>query len=159
MNGKEMDERIVDIIVYLLNEIQQGSKQLEKVNLTKELLSKGYTDNEINLAFSWIFNRLSMIPRKKVDNLGNDSDNNEDDINIDKLVISPEAYGYLIHLIKLGVIYDNDIELVVEHALSYGKDHLEVEDLKSIIASILFDRKNNSPYNNPELNRGDIPIQ
>ena len=152
-----MNERIVDIIVYLLNEIQQGTKQLEKVNLTKELLSQGYMDNEINLAFSWIFNRLSMTPQKKENNLEND--NSEDYINIDKLVISPEAYGYLIHLIKLGIIYDNDVELVVEHALSYGKNNLEVEDLKSIIASILFDRNNNSPYNNPELNRGDIPIQ
>jgi uncharacterized protein Smg (DUF494 family) len=153
-----MHERIVDIIVYLLNEIQQGSKPTENVNLTKELLSQGYTDNEINLAFSWIFNHLSMTPQQKA-NITAHTSNPEDSIHIDKLVISPDAYGYLVHLIKLGVIYDTDVELVVESALSYGKNNLEVEDLKSIIAAILFNRDNNSPFNSPMLNRGDIQIQ
>ena len=155
-----MDERIVDIIVYLLNEIQQGTKEMEKVNLTKELLLQGYTDNEINLGFSWIFSHLSMSPQQKTNTTVDKSTDTENSLHIDKLVISPDAYGYLVHLIKLGVIYDHDVEMVVESALSYGKNNLEVDDLKSIIAAILFNRDSNSPFNNTMLNMGgDIPIQ
>ena len=132
-----MKERIIEIIVYLLNEMQQDRIQLEKVNLTKELLSKGYIDNEINLAFSWIFNRLSKSPQKNEYKINNDSNNIEHSINLDKIVISPDAYGYLIHLIKLGVLTDNDIELLIESASSLGKTNIDVEDLKSIVASII----------------------
>ena len=78
---------------------------------------------------------------------------------LEKIVISPDAYGYLIHLIKLGVLSDNDVESVVECAASFGKDDLSIEDLKSIVASVLFNRDTNSPFNNSMLNGGDIPIQ
>ena len=154
-----MEERIVEIIVYLLSEMQRDRIQLEKVNLTKELIARGYTDNEINLGFSWICNRSTFSSLQKEYDVDYYDDRNENTINIDKIVISPDAYGYLIHLIKLGVINDNDVELLAEYALSYGKSNIDVEDLKSIVASIIFKIDRNTPFSDSELGRGDIPIQ
>ena len=154
-----MEERIVEIIVYLLNEMQQDRAQLEKINLTKELLSKGYTDNEINLGFSWICNRSSISPLRKKYDINNYNEDDDHSVSIDKIVISPDAYGYLIHLIKLGVLNDNDVELLAESALSFGKSNIDVEDLKSIVASIIFKIDRNTPFTDTEINRGDIPIQ
>ena len=57
-----MQERIVEIIVYLLSEIHQERRRKDKVDLTSALQLKGYTEIEINLAFSWIFEHLRKPP-------------------------------------------------------------------------------------------------
>jgi len=75
------------------------------------------------------------------------------------LVISPDAYGFLIQLIQLGVMKDLELEIFVERALAYGKDDLNVDDLKSIVASILFDLDNRSTFNGYTFYGGDLTIQ
>ena len=55
-----MQERLIEIIVYLLTEIQQDWNQKARVDLTSALQLNGYTDIEINLAFSWIFKHLQQ---------------------------------------------------------------------------------------------------
>lgn len=154
-----MQERIIEIIVYLLSELQQERKHKDKVNLTNDLMLKGYTEIEINLAFSWIFNHLKKTSTD-YDGYGADLPLELDDFpEIDKLVISSDAYGFLIQLIQLGVIKDLELEILVERALAYGKDDLNVDDLKSIVASILFDLDNRSTFDGYTFYGGDLTIQ
>jgi len=152
-----MQERIIEIIVYLLSEMQQERKQKAKIDLTHDLMLRGYTEIEINLAFSWIFNHLQRSSK------GQEDDASLQDLGefpeLEKLVISSEAYGYLIHLIQLGIIGDQDLELFIERALAYGKDDISVDDLKSIIASILFGLDNRSSFNGYTFYSGDLTIQ
>ena len=148
-----MHERIVEIIVFLLTELQQERKQKERVDLTHELILKGYSENEVNIAFSWIVRHL----QKTVPDVKNSDvpaiKKNEDISDIERLVITSEAYGYLLHLIRLGVLHETDVELVLEHALAEGKDDLGVDDLKSIVAAILFN--SDSGYGSER----NIPLQ
>ena len=154
-----MQERIIEIIVYLLTELQQDWNQKDRVDLTSLLQLKGYTDVEINLAFSWIFKHLQQpaveqIQKKLVVN--QDLDALPD---IEHLVISPDAYGYLGQLIHLGVIKDDEMDQFVERALAFGKDDISVDDLKSIVASIIFDMDNQTSFNGYSLYHGDVPLQ
>lgn len=154
-----MQERIIEIIVYLLTELQQDWNQKDRVDLTSLLQLKGYTDVEINLAFSWIFKHLQQpaveqIQKKLVVN--QDLDALPD---IEHLVISPDAYGYLVQLIHLGVIKDDEMDQFVERALAFGKDDISVDDLKSIVASIIFDMDNQTSFNGYSLYHGDVPLQ
>jgi len=154
-----MQERILEIIVYLLNELQQDRKGKDKIDLTRDLLLKGYTDGEVSLAFSWIFNYLKNPPQ---DRGGMDIEYNdqlEDYPEFEKLVISPDAYGFLLQLIQLGVIKESDIEMFIERAVAFGKDDISVDDLKSIIATILFGMDSRSSFNGYPFYQGDIPIQ
>jgi uncharacterized protein Smg (DUF494 family) len=149
----DMQERIVEIIVFLLTELQQERKQKERVDLTRELVLKGYLENEINVGFTWIVRHLQKsVPDLKNPDLSA-SLKNDDFSDIERLVITSEAYGYLLHLIRLGVLQETDVELVLEHALAEGKDDLGVDDLKSIVAAILFNTDNGYGL------RGNIPLQ
>lgn len=154
-----MQERIIEIIVYLLNELQQECQGCDQSDLTRELLIKGYTDGEINLAFSWIFKHLKSPP---LDRLNMDIDYTEqleDYPEFDRLVISPDAYGFLLQLIQLGVIKESDIEMFIERAVAYGKDDIGVDELKSIVATIIFGMDNRSSFNGYPSFQGDITIQ
>jgi uncharacterized protein Smg (DUF494 family) len=148
-----MQERIVEIIVFLLTELQQERKQKERVDLTRELIHKGYMENEINVAFSWIVRHLQKAGPDYKQVAASGSEKNDDISDIERLVITSEAYGYLLHLIRLGVLHETDVELVLEHALAEGKDDLGVDDLKSIVAAILFNADNEYGI------RGNTPLQ
>jgi uncharacterized protein Smg (DUF494 family) len=154
-----MQERIIEIIVHLLSEMQQERRQKDKVDLSNDLMLRGYTEIEINLAFSWIFNHLQPASQDRADHAAVVKQDLEDFVDIEKLVISPEAYGYLIQLIQLGVIKDHDIELLVERAMAYGKDDINVDDLKSIVATIIFGLDNRSSFNGYPFHSGDLTIQ
>jgi len=135
-----MQERIVEIIVYVLGELHQERKSKDRVDLSGDLASRGYTENEINLAFSWVFNHLRGV-RNGITHEEDFEDQEElfGQFELEQLVITPEAYSYLIQLIHLGVIRDNDLEKLVERALIAGESSLSLEDMKSIVASVLFE--------------------
>ena len=154
-----MQERIVEIIVYLLSELQQERRQKDKVDLTRTLQLKGYTEIEINLAFSWIFKHLRRPPSEIIRDASGDETEYEDMADLESLVISPDAYGSLIQLMHLGIMKDRDMETFIERALAYGKDDISVDDLKSIVASIIFDSDNASMFGGYTLQDGDVPIQ
>ncbi|MCB0281257.1 MAG: DUF494 family protein [Calditrichae bacterium] len=133
-----MQERIIEIIVYLLGEFQHNQIDENYRDLSKELLSRGYTDNEINLAFSWIFNHL----QKNNSDTDNEFSYSQGSVRVlhdlEKLVIAPEAYGYLLQLWHLGMIKEYEMEDVIERALAIGSAHISLEDVKSIAASLIF---------------------
>ena len=49
--------------------------------------------------------------------------------------------------------------MFIERAVAYGKDDISVDDLKSIIATILFGMDNLSSFNGYPFYQGDIQIQ
>lgn len=154
-----MQERIIEIIVYLLGELQLERNHKDKIDLTRDLLVKGYTEGEINLGFSWIFNHLKNPPLDRVESDFDYADQLEDYPEFDRLVISPDAYGFLLQLIQLGVVKENDIEMFIERAVAYGKDDIGVDDLKTIVASIIFGQDNRSSFNGYPFFQGDTTIQ
>jgi uncharacterized protein Smg (DUF494 family) len=153
-----MQERIIEVIVYLLTEMQQERSRKDKVDLTHVLLLKGYTEVEINLGFSWIFNHLknppldSSLPFDK-------SDDTEDFDDLDELVIAPDAYGYLLQLLNLGVVRENDMQIIVERALAFGKEDINLDDLKSIVAGIIFGHDEGYPLSGYTPFDGNSPVQ
>ena len=54
------------------------------------------------------------------------------------MIITAEAYGYLLQMTHLGLLSDYDLELVIERALSIGTSNINIDDVKSITASIIF---------------------
>src|SRR5687768_6691309 len=87
-----MNERIIDIILYLVNQIRQDTP-IELVDV-KGLADDGYTDAEIGAAFSWLVDRASFganddtpTERRTAYRVLHESE---------RALFRPEAYGYLI---------------------------------------------------------------
>ncbi len=129
-------EKIIEIIVYLLGELKKN-RQLGEIDLNN-LSSLGYTQNEINTAFGWIYSKI--YAGEKIfneENLKNRSFRVLHDV--EKNVIKPEAFGYLIQLRELGLITDMDIEVMIDKIMLSAYNKIDLEDIKGYIAAYLLD--------------------
>jgi len=136
---RDMNDRVVEILVFLMSKIRSRKSNLHKLELLSEnLLTRGYSQNEISSAFSWLFERIEddLEEIVKFNGAGN---NQSFRIlhDMESLLISPEAYGYLIQLRELRLIDDADIEQVIERVMMVGTSRVNTEEIKIIVASLL----------------------
>ncbi|MCR4439343.1 MAG: DUF494 family protein [bacterium] len=138
MKGRAI-ERLVEILVYIMSEARGSGFGVERLrSLSSDLLKQGYTESEIDLAFSWLFEKagcnyenLSAIrtPMSLYRVLHA----------AEKMVIRPEAYSYLLQLRQLGLIDDQQLEEAIERAMQMGVSPVDTEDIKEIAATVMFD--------------------
>jgi uncharacterized protein Smg (DUF494 family) len=131
-----MKDRVVEILVFLMSEIQED-KPLHEVDLS-QLRDRGYTTSEISAAFSWLYenSRTDSIEAIRSGRAGAGSRRIFHDA--EKTVLSTAAQGYLIQLNELGLIDDGVTEVVLERAMSSGYAGLTVQEVRDIIAMVLF---------------------
>ncbi|MBI4429540.1 MAG: DUF494 family protein [Ignavibacteriales bacterium] len=137
-----MQERIVEIILFLVSELK-SNKQLSEVDVSL-LTNSGYTQSEISTAFSWVFERMSIGQQLISPEKSGESSHrvlNE----AEKLVISSEAFGYVLQCHQLGLVSNADIETIIERIMAAGFGAVGIPEMKSFVAGILFDA--NSPSN------------
>jgi len=140
-----MQERIIEIIVYVLEEFRHSRSKENYTDISQTLMSRGYTENEINLAFSWIFDHLQQNTPDEEERLHYQESSVRVLHDLEKMVIEPDAYGYLLQLQQLGLISEADMEDIIEKALSLGTTHVTLEDIKAFTSAIIFNRE--TPHN------------
>lgn len=139
-----MQERIVEIILFLVNELK-SNKQLSEVDVSF-LTENGYTPTEISTAFSWLFERLSV---------GQQLVSGETDTRLshrvlhdaEKMIITPEGYGYLLQCRQLGLLTNADIETIIERIMAAGFSSVGGPEMKSFVAGMLLDSDNRPGMN------------
>jgi uncharacterized protein Smg (DUF494 family) len=57
------------------------------------------------------------------------------------MVFSMEAQGYLIQLAELGLLDDRDLEAVIDRSMSSGYAGLTVQEVREVVAAVLFARE------------------
>lgn len=134
-----MNERVVEILIYIMSEIRRNSSVSQKLDmLSQSLIQKGYTETEISSAFTWLLDRLDHeseeVVQKNKPALKNSFRHLHD---IERSIISTEAYGYLIQLKELGIIDEMDFEQIVERSLMLGVSRVEINEMRSVVASVL----------------------
>ena len=149
-----MHEKILELIIYLVNEIRNEQRTGDAVNHgdsvsgtqyhtsgidIDSLTQRGYTSAEISTAFSWLFDHLAMGENLIV---GTNSPHSHRILHdIERLAIGGEAQGYLIQLRELGLISDDDVEVVIERAMMTGLSNAGIPEIQSLVASLLFDHE------------------
>jgi uncharacterized protein Smg (DUF494 family) len=131
-----MQERIVEIILYLVNELK-SHKRLSDVDVSS-LERDGYTPSEISSAFSWLFERISVGQALTTPTAG-DSASHRLLNDAEKNVINPLAAGYLMQCQQLGIISNLDVEAIIERIMAAGFSSIGQTEMKSFVASYLFD--------------------
>ena len=140
-NGRreEMYERVIEIIAYIVNELSTDHTLEDSGKfdvLSQKLADNGYTESEINFAFSWILEKAKFdstneteVPLIRSHRILHD---------FEKLAISPGAYGYLIQLHELELIDDMEMEQIIEKALLSDSSPVSVNEMKDIVANLIF---------------------
>lgn len=139
-----MNERIVEIIVYVISELKH-KKQISEVDVD-ELQKQGYTSTEISTAFSWIADRLEFNQNLHYtgDYVNNESFRifNEEEKNL----FTKEALAELLQMHSLGLLTNENIEQIIEHSIIAGYYKIDSEQLKYYVANIIFNAQlNNTP--------------
>lgn len=133
-----MKERVLEILVFIMSEIQ-ADKKISEIDLGN-LTDRGYTQAEISAAFSWLYENLQLnkgavsteaIRPRGSFRLLHDAE---------KMALSTEAQGLLVQLRQLGLLDDRDMENVIERAMMAGYEKLSVEEVRTLIASVLFSK-------------------
>lgn len=135
-----MNERVVEILIYLMSEIRENHGDMEQINgISKDLKKQGYTENEINTAFSWLFERIKSDTQQLYQSEHTSTVHSYRMLHeVEKIVITPAAYGYILQLQRLEIIDVNEVEQVIERAMMLGVSKVDVNDIKAIVASLFF---------------------
>ncbi|MCB0727133.1 MAG: DUF494 family protein [Ignavibacteriae bacterium] len=138
-----MQEKIIEIIVLILNEIRDN-KQISEEDL-KKLNSEGYTEAEINTAFAWIFSKIET-GEKVFNEPGYKSKSHRFFHEAEKSIITTEGQGFIIQMKELGIISDIEEEMLLDKLLLSGFQYAGTEELKIVLTGILFnsDQMNNN---------------
>lgn len=136
-----MQDKIIEIIVYILNEVKE-SKKLNEIDF-KFLNNNGYSDAEINTAFAWIFSKLDK--GEKIFKDENKQTKSKRFLHeTEKNIFTTDALGYLIELREMKLLSDSDEELILERIFFSGVQKVDLKGIKNFIASLLFDFENKS---------------
>lgn len=129
-----MNERIIDLILYLVSQIRQKTP-MDSIDV-KVLAADGYTDAEIGAAFSWLvdqeaFRSPDHLSRRSGFRVLHESE---------RAIFPPEAYGYLLQLMEIGILTDFDLENILNRMHFGGVAPLTIRDVKDLIPLVLAER-------------------
>jgi uncharacterized protein Smg (DUF494 family) len=127
-----MNERIIDIILYLVTQIRQETP-IELVDVN-HLCADGYTPAEIGAAYSWLVDRATfgdaVVP--------NDSSTSFRVLHeSERKLFRPEAHGYLLQLLAIGLVNRSELDTVINRAQMAGLYGLETEEVKTLVSLLL----------------------
>ncbi len=135
-----MYERIIEIIVFVMTELNQN-KKITEIDI-QTLSDLGYTREEISTAFSWLADRIELADQlisvfapssPKAFRIFND---NEKDL------FTKEAFGEILHLNSIGLLTNQHIEQIIERALLLGLNKVDSAQLKNFVAVNIFQIQN-----------------
>ncbi|MBZ0263552.1 DUF494 domain-containing protein [bacterium] len=133
-------QRIVGLVMHLLREIRENRLKIEEVDLISEdLIGQGYTESEITAAFNWLFTRLeSEEPAEVMFRTASTKRSFRVLHPAETTILKAEAYGQLLEMYALGLLSLDEMERIIERAMSF--DHtLSADDVRMIVHAYLFE--------------------
>lgn len=134
-----MNERVIEILVYLISELQSSKDEEQNIEvLSQDLITQGYSQKEINFALNFLFERK--------DNFAEEFDFSTEFSQSyfrllnpqEKFLITTEAHGLLLQLRQSNLITDAEFELILEKVLLAGLHRIDQEEMKNIVENIIF---------------------
>jgi len=152
-----MRSNVIDIIVYLIERIEVG-ESLSDIR-TENL--KNYNRSEISAAYSWVMQKKDngeldkIIKRQKL--LGTAKFPQRILHIAERMVITPEAYGYLLELMNIGLIDYENLEKIIERVMLNSTERVSLGKIKEIVTRMFFENDGN-PFSQSMFLTGDESI-
>ncbi len=131
-----MESNVLEILVLLIRQYPEGAISKEEFEpLTEDLLGLGYTRREIEAALFWFYN--NNIEDNAVSQASDSFDSNAHRIlhDLERSILSPEAYGYLLELRQLGILNLIDMNEIIEKAVLLGGRQVNLDEMKLFVVS------------------------
>ncbi len=136
-----MQDRILEIVVYLMNQLSEEQGSLNSIDdMSDDLRSMGFTDKEISSAYSWLLNHFEDYPESFE---FRDKNNNRKSFrvlsDIERKIISAEGYGYLLQLRQLGLLTTEQFEMILDRCALFTTDPVSSDEVKLFASATMFD--------------------
>ena len=142
MEGHCMDQRIVEIILYVIGEIESRRVNLDEIDgISEDLIKQGFSRREVATAFS-VFNQRVMGSRDR-SQISEPQNPNAFRVlhDIESQYISSEALGHVLKLLRIGVLSNADVEELIERCVMMGSPAAEMSEMKMMVATHLFEKE------------------
>jgi len=116
----------------MINEIQDISEQL---------IERGYTENEINRAFAWLFENIPESNQFEGKNQDQLSSNFNGRNWLSLIKSNPQCGGFdlLYQFRELEIVGEEEIEEILNQCLLKGKAGISISEIKAIVDSLVMD--------------------
>ncbi|MEZ5358500.1 MAG: DUF494 family protein [Candidatus Zixiibacteriota bacterium] len=136
-----MQDRILEIVVYLMNQISEHQETIHNIDeMSADLRSMGFTDNEISSAYNWLLQHFEDYPESfsfTDEEIGSTSVRILSET--ERKILSPEAYGYLLQLRHLRLLTTEQLEMILDRCALFASDPVDVTEVKILASSTMFD--------------------
>ncbi len=118
---------LLDLLLVIGERSSQGEQMGE---IMEGLLGAGYDPQEIDMALSYFVNKMN---REKKESLGLRVLSSEE-----KRCVTQESYGYLLRLMSMGILDDEDFEDIMTEVTLHRRP-LNFEEVKEIVLGVVLD--------------------
>ena len=134
-----MGSRVLEIVVFLMDHMRENQGALPFMeDLSGELHGLGYTDAEISSAYSWVLDRFESMHETFFEQFPSEHFSNRVLTQYERLQLTSDAYGYLLKLLNLRVVDDQQFESILERAVIFGPRLISLDQIKSLTSAVLF---------------------
>ncbi len=136
-----MQDRILEIVVYLMNQISEHQETLHNIDeMSADLRSMGFTDTEISSAYNWLLQHFEDYPESF-----SFTDNEIGDSGVrvlseaERKILSVEAYGYILQLRHLRLLNTEQLEMILDRCALFSSDPIDMTEIKILASAAMFD--------------------
>jgi Smg protein len=129
-----MVHRLIDLVVLVAELSQQTDKSFK--DLDKELVHRGYSEEEIEQALFWISSQWCPSERGAAASVAGPGVRILSPWESDR--IEPAAYGYLLRLANLGIVDADQLDRILERVTPMVSGRVSVADVKEIAGALIF---------------------
>lgn len=135
-----MYNQIIDLIVYMAREVHNGTP-LKKVTLSDDL-SKKFNDSEVSAAYSYLYEHFADQKKKDRKDKGYGPGTLRVLHFAERMIITKEAYGYLLDLNNLGLLSIGDMEQVIERIMLHASSRIGLSEIKQRVSEYMMKSEN-----------------
>ncbi len=136
-----MQDRILEIVVYLMNQLNDQQGNLGSLDeMSADLRSMGFTDNEISSAYNWLLKHFDDYPESFSEG-GRTVSNKSIRVlsEAERKVISPEAFGYLLQLRYINLLTTEQLEMILDRCTLFDAEPIDLGDMKVLASAMMFE--------------------
>ena len=131
-----MHERILDVIVWTVSQLKHN----DDIQSLEQLTEKGFTKQEISIAFSWIAEQFeNKKPNELIFSLVKPSDSFRIFSEEEKKFFTEEAYTTILKLLSLDIIRPDHIEYIIEKANDLSFKKITDDMVRQFVAHYMFE--------------------
>jgi uncharacterized protein Smg (DUF494 family) len=127
--------------MFVIGEIQSRRIKMDEIEgFSDELVQRGYSQRDVATAISLVADRFTSETRRT--QVGNPSNTGAHRVlhDIERQYVTPEAHGYLLQMVHLGILDFNDLEEILEHCMLLGNLNVGGDEMKMLVATHLLEK-------------------